>query len=288
MFKVAIIGAGSIAKKMATTINKMKDFEAYAIASRKLEKAQAFAKQFKFTKAYGSYEEMLQDEAVDLVYIATPHSCHKEQALLCLKYKKPVLCEKIFTPSSKDSAEVFEQFEKEKVFINEALWTSFMPSRKILNELLYEKKVIGDITSMDASFKVPLTHKERVVRKDLGGGVLMDIGIYPVTFIFRTLGFDYQDFKIDEIKYKNEVDVKEELTFTYKNGIQAHCHVDGTSIISLFVTIYGTKGKIVLDMVNCPNYIKVYGKRGLLKKFIFCRPKFGGFEFELEESRKAI
>ncbi|MCR5699227.1 MAG: Gfo/Idh/MocA family oxidoreductase [Treponemataceae bacterium] len=288
MFKVAIIGAGSIAKKMATTINKMKGFEAYAIASRKLEKAQAFANQFKFTKAYGSYEEMLQDEAVDLVYIATPHSCHKEQALLCLKYKKPVLCEKIFTPSSKDSAQVFEQFEKEKVFINEALWTSFMPSRKILNELLYEKKVIGDITSMDASFKVPLTHKERVVRKDLGGGVLMDIGIYPVTFVFRTLGFDYQDFKIDEIKYKNEVDVKEELTFTYKNGVQAHCHVDGTSIISLFVTIYGSKGKIVMDMVNCPNYIKVYGKRGLLKKFIFCRPKFGGFEFELEESRKAI
>ena len=288
MFKVAIIGAGSIAKKMAGTINRMKDFEAYAIASRNLEKAQAFAKQFKFTKAYGSYEEMLQDEAVDLVYIATPHSCHKEQMLLCLKYKKPVLCEKIFTTSSKDSAEVFEQFEKDKVFVSEALWTSFMPSRKILSELLYEKKIIGNITSMDASFKVPLTHKERVIRKDLGGGVLMDIGIYPITFVFRTLGFDYQDFKIDEIKYKNEVDVKEELTFTYKNGVQAHCHVDGTSIISLFVTIYGTKGKIVLDMVNCPNYIKVYGKHGFLKKFIFCRPKFGGFEFELEESRKAI
>ncbi len=288
MFRIGIIGAGSIAQKMARTVNRMKDFQAYAIASRSLEKAQNFARKFRFEKAYGSYEEMLQDPNIDLVYIATPHSCHASQMLMCLKYKKSVLCEKIFTTSSKDSAEVIEQFEKAGVFVNEALWTSFMPSRQILNKLLYEKKIIGDITSMDASFKVPLTHKERVIKKELGGGVLMDIGIYPVTFVFRTLGFDYEDFKIDDIKFKNGVDVKEELTFTYKNGVQAHCHVDGTSIISLFVTVYGTNGKIVIDMVNCPNFIRVYGKNGLLKKFIFCKPKYGGFEFELEESRKAI
>ncbi len=286
--RIGIIGAGHIATKMAGTIKRLSGFQNYAVASRSKDKADSFKSRFGFEKAYYSYEEMLQDENVDLVYIATPHSCHKEQMLLCLKYKKPVLCEKAFTTSYNDSLEVYTKFEEANLFVCEALWTSFMPSREIIHKILYEDKKIGNIKSMSASFKVPLMHKDRVTKRELGGGVLMDIGIYPVTFIFRTLGFDYESYNVDSIQYKNGVDIKEEITFNYKDGVTGTCKVDGTSKLSLIVTIVGDKGKMKIDMVNCPNIITTYNKYGLLNKVVFTKPKYGGFEFELQGCKDAI
>lgn len=284
---IGIIGAGNIATKMARTINKMDGFSNYAIASRSIEKAEKFKRKYKFEKAYGSYEEMLKDPNVELVYIATPHSCHYQQMLLCLKYKKPVLCEKILTTSLADTTAIYKKFEEEHVFLTEALWTSFMPSRAIINDLIYKDKIIGNLINMKASFKVPLMNKERVAKKELGGGVLQDIGIYPITFIFRTLGFDYKSYTVKDIRYKNDVDKYEVVEFDY-NNVKGTANVDGRLLISTLVKIKGDKGFIITDMVNCPNYILVFNKFGFLKKFINCRPKFGGFEFELKACKKAI
>lgn len=284
---IGIIGAGNIAKKMARTINKMDGFSNYAIASRSIEKAEKFKNKFKFKKAFGSYEEMLKDPNVEMVYIATPHSCHYSQMLLCLKYRKPVLCEKILTTSLADTTAIYKQFEEEKVFLTEALWTSFMPSRTIIHDLIYKDKAIGNLINMKASFKVPLMNKERVAKKELGGGVLQDIGIYPVTFIFRTLGFDYENYTVKDIRYKKDVDKYEVIEFNY-NNVKGIAKVDGRFLISLLVKIKGDKGYIITDTTNCPNFIMVFNKYGILKKFINCRPKFGGFEFELEACKKAI
>jgi len=285
---IGIIGAGNIAKKMANTINKMDGFTNYAIASRSIEKATKFKNRFKFIKAYGSYEEMVKDENVELVYIATPHSCHYDQMLLCLKYNKPVLCEKIITTSLPDTEDIYKKFEEANVFLTEALWTSFMPSRNIINDLIYKDKIIGNLINMKASFKVPLMNKERVYKRELGGGVLQDIGIYPVTFIFRTLGFDYKDYVVKDIRFLKDVDKYEVIEFNYDNNVKGIAKVDGRCITSLLVKIKGDKGYIITDMVNCPNFIMVFNKFGLLKKFINCKPKFGGFEFELEACKKAI
>ena len=286
--RIGLIGPGHIANKMASTIAKLDGFCNYAVASRSKEKADAFKQKYGFIKAYYSYEEMLQDKDVDLVYISTPHSFHKEQMLLCLKYNKPVLCEKAFTTSLKDTQEVYEKFEKAGVFISEALWTSFMPSREYINSLLYDKKKIGNIKSMTASFKVPLMHKERVTSRDLGGGVLMDIGIYPVTFVFRTLGFDYKDYEVNSITYKNGVDIKEEITFNYENGVKGICKVDGTTKLTLTVKIVGDKGNMNIDMVNCPNIITTSNKCHLINSFKWTKPKYGGFEYELLACKKAL
>lgn len=284
---VGIIGAGNIARKMAKTIKRLKGFHNYAIASRSLEKAEKFKKAYKFDVAYDSYEKLCMDEKVDLVYIATPHSCHYEQMQLCLKYKKPVLCEKSFTPSLKETTDIIAKFEKENVFLCEALWTSFMPSRTIIENIIDEGK-IGKVVSMDATFKVPLTNKERVIKRELGGGVLMDIGIYPVTFVWRTLGFNYENYTVDEIKMFGDVDIKETITFNYSNGVKGVCHVDGSSTISLVVSIVGDNGSIWIDMVNCPNVIIVKSKKGLIKKIYLTKPKYGGFEYELIACKNAI
>ena len=286
-FKIGIIGAGNIANKMAKTIKRLEGFENYAISSRSLDKAEKFKGKYNFKVAYGSYEDLVKDENVDLVYIATPHSCHYEQMKLCLKYKKPVLCEKTFTPYLEQTKDVLENFEKEGVFISEALWTSFMPSRDIINNLIKEKK-IGNVKSMNATFKVPLTHKERVMKRNLGGGVLMDIGIYPVTFVLRTLGFNYLNYTVDDIVYKNEVDIKETITFNYENDVKGTCFVDGSSNISMVVKIIGDNGSIFIDIVNCPNIIVLKSKCGFVKHIYFTKPKYGGFEYELIACKKAI
>ena len=288
LFKIGIIGAGHIAQKMASTINKLSGFCNYAIASRSKEKADDFKSKYGFQKAYYSYEEMLQDPNIDMVYIATPHAFHKEQMLLCLKYHKPVLCEKAFTTSYADTKEVYEKFEKENLFVSEALWTSFMPSLEYINKVLYNQKKIGNIKSITASFKVPLMHKERVTSRALGGGVLMDIGIYPVTFVFKTLGFDYASYTIDNIIYKDGVDIMENLTFNYASGAKGICSVDGTSKLTLTVKIKGDNGSMHIDMVNCPNLITTFNKYGILTSIKWTRPKLGGFEYELLACRKAI
>lgn len=135
-FKVGIIGAGHIARKMAHTLRDMEGVESYAVASRNLENAEGFAREWGFTRAYGSYEELAGDPEVQLIYIATPHSHHFEQAQMCLEKGKPVLCEKAFTANA-GQAEALIRLSKEKqVFLTEAIWTRYMPFSETLRELV--------------------------------------------------------------------------------------------------------------------------------------------------------
>lgn len=286
--RVGIIGAGHIAEKMAKTLNLLDGVSAYAIASRSKQKAENFKSKFKFEVAYSNYEEMLKDPNVDLVYIATPHSCHYDQMELCLKYHKPVLCEKIITTTSKDTELIYEKFERDGLLVQEALWTSFLESRNIINDLIYKEKVIGEVTSMEGYFYCPIFNKERVKSKDLGGGVALDIGLYPITFILRTLGYDYKEMNVKKLVKINEVDAKEEVEFIYENGVKATAYVDGKKLPKLVVLIYGEKGKIIIDSVNCPTNIKVYNEHKKLIKKINCKPKYTGFEDELIACKSAI
>ncbi|MCI5745042.1 MAG: Gfo/Idh/MocA family oxidoreductase [Erysipelotrichaceae bacterium] len=283
---IGIIGAGHIAIKMANTINSLKDFTCYAIASRSLNKAIDFKEKYHFIKAYGSYEELLKDDNVDFVYIATPHSLHYEQMKLCLEYKKNVLCEKILTTSYKDTKEIYSLFEKENLLLLEALWTSFMPSRKVINDLI-NSKIIGDLTSVFAFFETNLMHKERVVKKELGGGALFDIGLYPITFIFRTLGFNYDYFNVDNIEYENEVDVKETITFYHKD-IKAKAIVDAKINGRRDVVIKGNNGTIYIDNVTNPSIITIKDISDNIIKQLDLTPKYGGFEYELLSFKEAM
>ncbi|MEI3339986.1 MAG: Gfo/Idh/MocA family oxidoreductase [Eubacterium sp.] len=134
--KIGILGTGSIANTLAETMKQMEEVECYAVASRDLKKAEAFAEKHGFARAFGSYEELAEDPQEELVYIATPHSHHYENMKLCMERGKPVLCEKAFTMNSAQAKEIQRLSERKHVMAAEAIWTRYMPSRRLIDEMI--------------------------------------------------------------------------------------------------------------------------------------------------------
>ena len=134
--KIGILGAGNISRKVAPALVALPEIECYAVASRELTKAEDFAREFGFTKAYGSYEALLSDPEVELVYVATPHSHHFTHMMLCLEHGKHVICEKAFTMNARQAKSVLAAARERGLYAAEAIWTRYMPSRKMIQELL--------------------------------------------------------------------------------------------------------------------------------------------------------
>ena len=134
--KIGFLGAGRIAHTLASTMARMEDVTLYAVAARDLDRAQAFAAEYGFRKAYGSYEEMLSDPQVELVYIATPHSHHAAHMKLCIAHGKHILCEKAFTLNAAEAKEIALLAKEKGVYVAEAIWTRYMPSRQLINQVL--------------------------------------------------------------------------------------------------------------------------------------------------------
>ncbi|MGB7784631.1 MAG: Gfo/Idh/MocA family oxidoreductase, partial [Salinimicrobium sp.] len=187
--KWGIIGPGQIARKFARSLQEVDDAQLYAVASRTLERAEAFAEETGAAKAFGSYEEMLMDAEVDVVYIATPHVFHKEHTLLSLKHGKPVLCEKPFAINRAQVKEMISNAKEKRVFLMEAMWTPFLPHIIYLREVLSSGKY-GKVKRLtaDFGFAAAFDKNGRLFKKSLGGGSLLDIGIYPIFLALHTLG----------------------------------------------------------------------------------------------------
>ena len=154
---IAILGAGSIAGVMATTLQPLKDVTCYAVAARDRDRAQVFADKYGFMKAYGSYKDMLEDPDVELVYIATPHSHHYEHIRMCLNHGKHVLCEKAFTANAKQAEEVMRLAESKGLLLTEAIWTRYMPMADKIREVV-NSGIIGRPTTLAANLGYPLEH----------------------------------------------------------------------------------------------------------------------------------
>ena len=152
---IGFIGAGRIANTLASTMARMEDVNLYAVAARDLGRAEAFAQKYGFDRAYGSYEEMLCDPQVELVYIATPHSHHAEHMKLCIAHGKNVLCEKAFTLNADQAREVAALAKEKGVYVAEAIWTRYMPSRQLINDVL-ASGVIGRVTALSANLCYPV------------------------------------------------------------------------------------------------------------------------------------
>jgi predicted dehydrogenase len=185
----AILGCGHIAQKFAADLKHLNNARLYAAASRSIEKATEFAARFGFEKAYGNYEEMVADPMVDVVYIASPHSLHCEHTLLCLNHKKAVLCEKAFALNSREVALMIETARKNNTFLMEAFWTMFQPSFQKAMDIIRSKE-LGELKMVrsDFAFNADFNPEKRLYNVDLGGGSLLDIGIYPVFMALTTLG----------------------------------------------------------------------------------------------------
>lgn len=285
--KFAILGAGHIAEKMAITFNKMPDIIPYAVASRDNEKAILFKNTFKLQKAYGSYEELLNDPEVECVYIATPHSLHYEHIKMCLEHGKHVLCEKSFTVNAGQARELCELACKKNLLLAEAIWTRYLPIRYLLDELL-SKKVIGEVESLYATLSYPISDKERIKSPKLGGGALLDIGVYAVNFAVMVLGYDIEDITADCIKFPTGCDAATSMIFKYKNGKTAVLHCDTRACSDRAGAIYGSEGYILFDNINNCQQIRVYDSKHRLMKKYKAPKQITGFEYEAAACVDAI
>ena len=185
----AVLGCGTIARKFSNDLKLLPNARLYAAASRDLKRAQELAEEFGFVKAFGSYEEMVNDGEVDAVYIATPHSFHREHTMLCLNHKKAVLCEKAFAINKKEAEEMVACAKKNNTFLMEAFWTMFQPSFRKAMDVIGSGE-LGNLKMVrsDFAFNGPYEPQKRLYNIALGGGSLLDIGIYPVFAALTSLG----------------------------------------------------------------------------------------------------
>ncbi|MGB7843819.1 MAG: Gfo/Idh/MocA family oxidoreductase [Salinimicrobium sp.] len=219
--KWGIIGPGRIARKFAASLTHVEDAELYGVASRSFERAAIFAKEAGATMVFSSYEQMLQDKEVDVIYVATPHVFHHKHTLLCLQHGKAVLCEKPFAINKEQVEEMIATARENKVFLMEAMWTPFLPHIKYLNEILNSGKY-GKVKKLtaDFGFDAPFDEEGRLFKKSLGGGSLLDIGIYPIFLALHSLGKP-EKVEANAEFGKTGVDENCEVILSYSNGAKA-------------------------------------------------------------------
>lgn len=241
-----ILGAGTIAAKFAEDLQTLPDAQLWAIGSRTPAAAQAFAKQFKVPQVYGSYEDLAQDSAIDVIYVATPHSRHKADCILCLEAGKAVLCEKPFTINAAEAQAVIEVARQRQVFCMEAMWMRFIPLVQKVKALI-EEGAIGEVRQLIADFgyPVPFDPQNRFYNPKLGGGALLDRGVYPLSLAFMLLGAP-NHICSQACMGKTGVDEQSALILNYDNGALALLSSTFQTVASNTAAIIGTKGKIVL------------------------------------------
>lgn len=286
-FNIGIIGAGHIAEKMAFTLNRMEDAAAYAVASRSLEKAENFASAHGVEKAYGSYEELLDDPQVDLVYVATPHSLHLRHVKMCLEKGKPVLCEKAFMLNRAEAEEAIRLSEERNVFLAEAIWTRYMPFRKTVREVIDSGR-IGRPMMLTAHLGYPVAHKERIINPALGGGALLDLGVYVINFALMMFGDGIIGISSTCVKADTGVDLQESITFTWLDGKMAVMQATALCASERQAIICGDKGYIVLDNINNPLKAEIWSAGHVLEETLHAPEQITGFEYQVRACISAI
>lgn len=214
----AILGCGKIAGKFASDLTLLPQARLYAAVSRNHEKARDFAGKHGFDKAYGSYEEMAADANVDIVYIATPHSHHRDHAILCLNHGKAVLVEKAFALSAVQAKEMIESAHQNKAFLMEAFWTRLQPSfQKVLEVVRSGELGKPAMMRSEFCFYSPYNPESRLYNLSLGGGSLLDIGIYPVFWALQVFGTP-SEIKTTTDLAPTGADRSIAITFKYPGG----------------------------------------------------------------------
>ena len=284
---IGFIGAGRIANTLASTMARMEDVNLYAVAARDLGRAQAFAAQYGFDKAYGSYEEMLRDPHVELVYIATPHSHHAEHMKLCIAHGKNVLCEKAFTLNAAQAREIAALAKAKGAYVAEAIWTRYMPSRAMIDEIL-ASGIIGNVTALTATLCYPVAYKERCIRPELAGGALLDVGVYCLNFALMHFGDDIERMDSSVRMTDTGVDGQESITLHYRDGKIAVLTAGILSRSDRKGIFYGDKGYIIVENINNPQSISVYDLTDTLVKKIQVPAQITGYEYQIREAMARI
>ncbi len=243
-----ILGTGGIAHLQTTDLLK-NGFTVTAVGSRTTESAEAFASHFDIANSHGSYEDLVADPEVDVIYVATPHPMHHHDALLALNAGKHVLVEKAFTVNAAEAHEIVDTAERNGLIVMEAMWTRFLPHMIRIREIV-ASGLIGDVRTVIADHNqfLPKDPLHRINNPELGGGALLDLGVYPISFAWDMLGKP-TTIQANSSKTETEVDRQTAIIFSYAHGQQAvlHCALDTAGPNT--ATVIGTKGWIDIESV---------------------------------------
>lgn len=246
MIKFGIVGLGKIANKFAQDLITVEGCVLQAVGSRDLSKAKDFAASYKATEYYSSYEEVAADPEVDVIYIATPHVFHFDNTMMCLHAGKAVICEKPFAMNLKEVEIMIKTAKEKKLFLMEALWTRFIPGTLKVMELM-DQNSIGEVHSIQANFGYLATTdpSSRLMAKELGGGSLLDIGIYPIFISLLLLGAPIETRSMAQLTTTG-IDQHCAMLLKFKNGATAILESSFLAQTSNTAVIYGNKGKITM------------------------------------------
>ncbi len=286
-FKIGILGAGWIAGKMAETVSAMDGYEISAVASRSIEKARDFANKWNIKNAYGSYEALVSDNDIDLVYVATPHSHHFQHAKLAVENGKHCLVEKAFTANAREAKQLLDFAEKNGVFVTEAIWTRYMPLSHKIKELI-DGGAIGEPRLLSASLCYPLEDKERILSPALCGGALLDVGVYVLNFARMYFGNDVVKTVTNCQLGVTGMDMQECISLSYADGKMANLQAGARCLNDRQGIISGTEGYIRVDNVNCPDVVEVYRNYALVETYRKPSDMISGYEYQVMESRRCI
>ena len=286
-----ILGCGRIAGKFASDLQLVEDAELVAVVSRKQETADDFCKQYPARYRHNNYEALALNEEVDIIYVATPHALHHENTLLCLSHHKPVLCEKAFAINARQAKEMIDLAKKNNVFLMEALWTKFMPHYNTVMQMIQNGQ-LGEIKSVLVNFgfaPVP-PFPDRIFNPALGGGALLDIGIYTVFMALSAMG------KPDEINAwmtpaATGVDEQCAITFRYNNGGLAQLFSTFSSNLATEADINGNNGRIRLTsrFYEPSTQIEFFPGRVDTKTIIpFEKEPGWGYQFEIRHVHECL
>lgn len=287
IMRIGILGPGKVAEKMMKTLVGMEEVTCVAVGSRSLERAEEFGKKHGISACYGSYEELLSDPSVDLIYIATPHSHHYEHMKLCISFGKNILCEKAFTVNGKQAKEVFDLAREKNLLVVEGLWTRFLPVIPKVVDLIGSER-LGKATSLNISMCHRNIQNERVYLPDLAGGTLLNLGVYVINFASMIFGDDVSKIVSSAVMTDTGVDAFDSITFEYTDGRVATMHVSSTSVCSREAMICCEKGYIRIPNGEKLPEILIYDEKHHLIETIVAPEFVTGFEYQLLACKSAL
>ena len=285
--RVGIIGTGWIAEKAAITLNGMDNCEALAVGSRSQEKAEAFASKWGIAKAHGSYRELIDDPDVDLVYVGTPHSHHFDVTKEALLAGKPCLVEKAFMANYRQAKEIVDLAHERKVFLAEAIWTRYQPVVGMVRQLMKDGR-IGEPRLLTATLGYSMGEKPRIMRPDLCGGALLDLGVYALNFVRMFFPADIVSMESQCVKSDTGMDLTNAISMVLSDGMLCNLQSSAACVGDNIGVIAGTEGNLIIDNINNPQQITVNGPDRTYIETIHVPKQITGYEYQFVACRQAL
>lgn len=283
-----ILGAGKISAKFTTGLKLLPNARLYSVGSRDHQRAKQFELEHGYLKSYGSYEEFAADPELDIVYIATPHSLHYENTLLCLNHGKSVICEKAFSINYREVLEMVLLARKEKLFLMEALWPPFQPFYKKAKEIL-NSGILGKPVNMHSwfSFRPPYDPEDRKFNIKLGGGSLLDIGIYPVIDCLTYMGIPDQINAVASFAPSGSEE-SIDVIFRYNDGRLASLYSSFRTNTGAGCTLYCENGNMTVARGRDMNQQVILEIDQQVKNEFVFSPDAMGYQWEAEEVMRCL